>query len=110
MSFIPIIIEPYPDEQLYSWVIRLANANGVSVPLFFETYFGKECLRKFSKIPVDMRKGFNSFYDSLNCAVSASELYLSLSTIQFELLSYPQKMQTKLINPIFRKENKVNYI
>lgn len=108
MSFIPIIIEPYPDELLYSWVIRLAKANGVSVALFFDTYFGDMYFGKASKVPVNIKKGFNLFYDSLNCPVSISELYLSLSTIQFELLSYPQKLQTKFINHVFRKESKLN--
>lgn len=107
---IPFYVPPYEDELLYSWVLRLAKANELSVSLFFETYFGKECFSKFSRVPVDIRKGFNSFYNYLPCEISAPELYLSLSTIQFELLSYPQKMQTKFINPIFRKESKINTI
>lgn len=105
-KFIPIIVAPYQDEFLYSWVMRLANANKLSVPLFFETYFGKECFSKFV-LPIDIRKGFSSFYNFLNCTIPVSELYLSLSTLQFELLSYPPKMQTKFINPIFRKENNI---
>ena len=109
-DFIPNVIAPYPDELLYSWVLRLAKANCLSVHHFFNLYFGEEATGKGGKIPVDIRKGFNSFYNSLNCEMSISELYLSLSTIQFELLSYPQKMQTKFINPIFRKESKVNRI
>ncbi|MBQ8626894.1 MAG: Helicase associated domain protein [Agathobacter sp.] len=105
-KFIPIIVAPCPDEFLYSWVMRLANANKLSVPLFFETYFGKEYFSKFL-LPIDIRKGFGSFYNFLNCTTPVSELYLSLSTLQFELLSYPPKMQTKFINPIFRKENNI---
>lgn len=109
MNFIPNVINPLPDELLYSWVLRLAKANGLPPIVFFGMYFGQKSFSTNSYIPVDIRRGFIDFYESLNIDIPASELYLNLSTTQFELLAYPPKLQIKVINNVFRKESGLNY-
>lgn len=107
---IPNMVSPLPDELLYSWVLRLAKINGLSPIIFFETYFSKDVFGKGHKVPVEIRRGFKEFYSNLDVDISASELYLKLSTMQFELLAYPEKIQTRFINNIFRKESVLNNI
>lgn len=108
INFIPNVIPPFPDELLYSWVLRLAKANGLPPIVFFGMYFGQNRFSANSYIPVDIRRGFIDFYESLNIDIPASELYLNLSTTQFELLAYPPKLQIKVINNVFRKESGLN--
>ena len=108
-GFIPIVIEPYEDELLYSWVYRLSKANGLSLRLFFETYFRQMSIRP-RDIPVDMRKGYNYFFDALDCDIDMMELYFQLSTAQFELSFLPTKQQIKVLHNIYRPESKLNSV
>ena len=82
---IPNIVKPYPDEILFSWIGRLANANGLSLEVFFKTYFGEKSVIKEKLIPVDIRKGFLDFCEALNCNMDNMDLYFQMSTAQFEL-------------------------
>ena len=107
---IPNMVSPLPDELLYSWVLRLAKINGLSPELFFETYFGEDVFGKKNIVPIEIRRSFREFYNNLDIDIPASDLYLKLSTMQFESLAYPEKMQTRLINNVFRKESILNNI
>ena len=100
-DFIPLVVAPYPDELLYSWVKRLADLNELSIEVFFRKYFG-DCLAKGQCIPLDIRRGYFNFYDALNCDVDKMELYFQLSTAQFELMFYPEKQQVRIVNHIVR--------
>lgn len=105
---IPNIVAPYPDELLYSWIRRLAKANGLSVEVFFRTYFGEGNLAKDKIIPIDPRRGFLDFCEALNCDMDNMDLYFQLSTTQFELSFYPPKLQTRILHNIIRPESKLN--
>ena len=107
---IPNMVSPLPDELLYSWVLILAKINGLSPELFFKTYFGEDVFGKKSIVPIEIRRSFREFYNNLDIDIPASDLYLKLSTMQFESLAYPEKMQTRLINNVFRKESILNNI
>lgn len=104
-SFIPIVVTPYPDELLYSWVMRLAKINELAIETFFEIYFKEECFSKNKTIPVDIRKGYMNFYNQLNCDIDAMDLYFQLSTLQFELSFYPERQQIKILNNIIRPQS-----
>lgn len=107
---IPIIIKPYPDELLYSWIIRLAKSNGLSVKTFAKTYLGEDIFGREQYIPLDVRKGVLNFLNSLNIDEDKMKLYFSLSTTQFELSFYPERYQIKTINNIIRNNVTLNYI
>lgn len=104
-KFIPFVIHPLPDELLYSWVLRLAKANCMSPKTFYKTYFGKNNMQGTYYVPVDIRKGFLNFYDALRTKQDAAELYLQMSTLGFETLSWSLRAQTQLVNVVFRPIN-----
>ena len=108
-DFIPLVVSPYPDELLYSWVARLAKLNELTPETFYRKYFG-DCLSKGKYIPLDIRRGYFNFYDALNCDVDKMELYFQLSTTQFELMFYPEKQHLQILNQIVRPENNFNNI
>ena len=64
-KFIPIVVEPYPDELLYSWIIRLASINELHNRTFFELYLEEKDVKK-RPIKIDIRRGYRNFYKSLN--------------------------------------------
>lgn len=109
-NFIPIVIEPYPDELLFSWVNRLAKANGLSLFQFFTSYFGEQGLTKDNSVPIDIRRGYFDFYKALDCddEFDAMDLYFQLSTTQFELSFYPPKQQLRPLHNILRPINELN--
>lgn len=108
-GLIPIVIEPYPDELLYSWVLRLANANELSFNLFVESYFTNQTICG-GKVPTDIRYGYPNFHDALGCSLDMLELYFKLSTTQFELSFYQKKYHTKVFNNLFREESNLNIV
>lgn len=108
-KIIPIIVEPYPDELLYSWVQRLAKANELSSRLFCETYFENINLDKRS-MKIDIRRGYKNFYEALNCDVDMMDLYFQMTTSQFELSFCYERNQIKVLNNILREEDNLNYI
>lgn len=106
-DFIPIVVEPYPDELLFSWVRRLADRNVLHIETFFKKYFGN-CLGKGNVIPIDIRRGYLSFCNALNCDIDKMDLYFQLSTAKYELMFYPQKIQTRILHQITRPESNLN--
>ena len=109
MSFIPIIVEPYPDELLYSWILRLAKANGLSPLRFFEGYFGFSCLRK-GAMPLDIRDGYRNFYKALNSNLNEMQLYFKLTTMQFELSFCTPEKQLQILNNVLRRPGELNIV
>lgn len=108
MAIIPIVTQPYPDETLLSWCLRLAKINEVSPRLFVASYFGEEAVPKAKAIYPDLRRGFVNFCHSLNVDENFGNLYLSLSTLSFESLALSPSMQSKIVNMIFRPESGLN--
>lgn len=41
MPVIPVYINPYPDELMYSWIHRLAKKNGLPITTFADAYLNK---------------------------------------------------------------------
>lgn len=108
-NIIPIVIKPYPDELLFSWVYRLANINEMTIAAFSNEYFGTS-LRHAAMPPVEIRKGFCKFCEALQYQKDFSELYLSLSTLSFEAIAFPVDQQIRIINNIFMQPNLLNTV
>lgn len=106
-GLIPIVVEPLPDELLFSWIMRLAKVNELSLSLFVNSYFDKD-IKPHTTIPVDIRRGYPNFYEALDCDIDMMKLYSNLSTMQFELSFYTQKYHIKILNNILCKENDIN--
>lgn len=99
---------PYEDELLYSWIMRLAQANGLSFDSFFRLYVDTNTTSKGLSIPIDIKRGFMNFYSCLSCQTSAKDLYLQTSTILFESVAYHKHNQIRLVNNVFREESQLN--
>ena len=41
---------PYPDEHIYSYVQRLAEANAIPLRMFVEYYFGRDRKKKITNV------------------------------------------------------------
>ena len=107
--FVPIVIEPYPDELLYSWILRLAKANGLSPLRFFEAYFGENCLKK-GMVPLDIRDGYRNFYKTIRSNLNEMQLYFKLTTMQFELSFCTPEKQLQILNNVLRKPGELNNV
>ena len=109
MGFIPVGKKPYPDELLYSWIHRLASANGLLVKDFLIEYFGIKNATANSLQP-DVRQGFIELYNSLLKKPDMVELFFSVSIFQFEAMFMTEGQQTKYINNVFASKSNVNTI
>ena len=108
MSIIPIVTQPFPDETLLSWCLRLAKINEVSPRLFLTTYFGEKSIPKTKKTHSDLRRGFVNLCNALRLDDNLGNLYLSLSTLSFEALALSPSMQSKIVNMVFGPESSLN--
>ena len=99
-EFIPIVLNPYPDELLFSWLTRLANANCISFLDFYKKFFDNNTIS--NTISIESKGNFLNFHNSLACNVPADELYLQLSTLSVESIAYTKSRQIKLVQDIFQ--------
>lgn len=99
-TFISNVISPYPDELLHSWVIRLAKSNGISPQLFYEIYF-KKGNNKHKTVPANIRDGFLTFHNALQCDVAPHKLYFSLTTMSLDLSALTQNKQNNIAVDFF---------
>lgn len=107
MSKIPIIKKLYDDELLYSWIHRIADVNGLSITIFSDAYLGTTNSRMGSLQP-DIRSEFVELYDSMYTNESQSEFYIKSSLFSFEAMWMTSGQQTRYINNVFRKKDKLN--
>ena len=108
MALIPIVIKPYPDELLYSWIMRLAKINGLQIHNFINAYFGNKKQKCKTTIAYDIKNGFLNFYDSLRLNISADRLYLQLSTFGYECIGLSEANQTRVLNNVFFPNDRLN--
>lgn len=107
MGYIPCVLKPNPDELLYSWIHRLAEANGLSMKTFSDAYLGTYNATT-GKPSIDVRTEFVSLYEHLYIKGTMKDLYMSLSTYAFEALFMSEGQQTRYINNIFRDKSNLN--
>lgn len=109
MGFIPVGKKTYPDELLYSWIHRLAAANGLLVKEFLINYLGVKNATANSLRP-DVRREFVGLYNSFLKKPDMVELFLSVSTFPFEAMFMTEGQQTKYVNNVFAEKSGVNTI
>ncbi len=109
MAFIPVVHRPYPDELLTSWIYHLAEDNGLSMSVFEESYLNAENHKNCLLYP-DGRQIFPSLYQNIHTENfgSMKDLYLQLTTFQFESMVLTANQQTRCVNYIFREKDALN--
>ncbi len=107
MSFIPKVAKSYPDELLYSWIVRMSKENGLSLSSFSKAYLDRKNAA-IEKFKLDVRYEFTSLYNKLYKKDNMKQMYLSLTTYQFESLFMSSGKQTRYINNVFRNKSSMN--
>lgn len=107
MSFVPVIKQIYPDELLYSWIHRIADANGLRIKDFSNAYLGTNNAA-IGSLPFDIKNEFVHLYKYLLKKPNMIDFYLSTSTAEFEAMFMTEGQQTKLVNNIFAPKNSLN--
>lgn len=107
MSQIPIVVEPYEDELLYSWIFRLAKTNGLSIDVFSDAYLGTHNA-KISSLPYDVRSEFIELCKSIGQTSDMGELFLQLSLFGLESMFMVKSIQSRYVNNIFQPKDALN--
>ena len=108
MGMIPVVKPLYPDELLYSWIFRLAKANGLKLHSFTAAYM-ENINGETGAVPYDVRRGFLSLYKNLSLDMDdISELYLKTSVFPYESIAMSEWRQMRYINNVFYKKDALN--
>lgn len=108
MSIMPVMIKPFPDELLYSWVHRLASANLLTFTVFSEAFLGAKS-EKQGSVNLDVRFEFRELYQNMYLYHDTMDkMYLELTTFQFESMVMTPGQQSRYINRVFRRDDALN--
>lgn len=107
MPVIPVYINPYPDELMYSWIHRLAKKNGLSITTFANAYLNK-FNSKIGSLKYDIRYELLCLSESFFIQKDLKEMFLSMSIFSFEAMFFYIGQQTRYVNNMFRKPDPLN--
>lgn len=96
---------PYPDEHIYSYVQRLAEANAIPLRMFVEYYFGRD--RK-KKIDYDMKEGFPLFCKQAFPNENQAVKFFELTTAPFDIIFLTEQNQSRFVSNVFEEPNPLN--
>lgn len=102
----PILIQPYPDELMYSWFNRLAKMNLLSLNEFVNLHTNQPFDMKY--LPYDSSAGYYKL-DFLQDE-NMGRLYLKMNPLMFETLTMTRREQIMLLNRSFHKPDMSNQI
>ena len=106
---IPKVKKWQEDELLYSWLHRLAEANGLSMAVFMEGYLGiADGNYTMGQLTLDVRKEYVSFAKNIRTTKTLSELYWESSIYGFESMWMTKEQQARYVNNVFRKRDAFN--
>ena len=100
-----IKLVPYPDEHIYSFVRRLADANALPFRMFLEYYFGKDRKRQ---IDYDMKEGFPMFCKQAFPNDNQADRFFELTTAPFDIIFLTEQNQSRFISNIFEPQTPLN--
>lgn len=98
-------LKPYPDELLFSFIHRLADANALSINLFRQKYLNDS---PKNRMLYDVRNGFPILSQALFPNQNHADKYFELSTAPFEALFLTSKIQSRLISNVFESYDEIN--
>ena len=107
MGIIPIVKMYYPDELMYSWVCRLAKANGLTLKEFYREYMGDENVEYYS-LNYDLKRNFAFLCERMYMQNYMVKLFLNTTTFRFEAMMMTEEQQAKIVNSVFGIQNKLN--
>ena len=107
MGIIPIVKMYYPDELLYSWVCRLAKANGLTLKEFYREYLGAENA-EYSCLNYDIKQNFVLLCESRYWKTDVVKLFLNTTTFRFEAMMMTEEQQARIVNNVFGIQNRLN--
>ncbi len=107
MGYIPIVVEIKPDELLYSWISRLADANLLKLYVFGKAYVGQPGTY-IGELDYDVKKDFATLADSLQKKPDLARMYEDHSTLRFDLMFETKKMGMKDINNVCLYQDALN--
>ncbi len=108
MSFIPICPKPYDDELLYSWLMRLPEINGLSLPFFANAYMKAKYRIHRVRVPYDIKKEFLPLFQHQLLFHGQKEMIMQTTTFPFESMFLTEGEQAKYINYLTRPADKLN--
>ena len=107
MGFIPILKKYYPDELIYSWICRLAKANGLTLEEFCDAYLGTIKATN-GTLSYDIKRKFALLCESMYRKTDVVKLFLNTNTFRFEAILMEKGQQAKVVNSVFGIQNKLN--
>ena len=108
MNFIPRFIMPYDEELLFSWIIRLADANCFELRSFIKEYISPE--KKYNKLGYDCRTIFLPICQHSRIPINIQEQFEQHSTFNLDGMVMSGLQQTGYINSIFRPDEPLNIL
>lgn len=108
MSYIACVPTLYPDELLYSWLMRTIDMNALPFHRFANAYMGMT-YRKYQQFySFDIKKEFNALFQHQTLFTSEKDLIMQATTFPFEAMFFTEGEQTKYINYLTRPTDKLN--
>ena len=90
-------LNPYPDELLYGWILRLAAANALPPQMFAEYYMGRE--NKYTPLLYDIREGFPLLAKEVFATDNFANKFFELSTAAlYAIILTPQNQHRLILN------------
>ncbi len=99
MNELPNYMPPHPDELMFSWIYRLARANALTVSEFSHAYCGTPVKRN---VKTDIMHGFFLLYGHLPVSVEMDKLFMSLTTMGYEMIAASTPLQSQCFNVAFQ--------
>ena len=99
-------LNPYPDELLYGWILRLAAANALPPQMFAEYYMGRE--NKYTPLLYDIREGFPLLAKEVFATDNFANKFFELSTAALYAIILTPQNQHRLICNVFEPLDDIN--
>lgn len=103
---VPIFKKQQKDELSYSWVLRLAEANGLSAQSFAAAYLGKR--NTHIVLHKDLRREIAYLHQNTISNEPMNQFYIAGSTFPFESIFMTEQRQTAYLNNVFRERDALN--
>lgn len=113
MTALPVIIERSDDETLYSWIYRLAQANGFTLLRSFVNAYispnATESEKSRKVLKYDLLEEYESIYKILSIKEDKQKLFLSTSLFPYYSIFMTADQQAAIIDEAFFNNSNDNY-
>lgn len=110
MSKIPIVIKREPDELLYSWILRLSEANGFTNLRSFTNGYITPNATKSEKnrrvLKYDLLEEYENIYEVLDVNIGKLDLFLETGVFSYYSLFMTSEQQASIVDESFYNNGK----